>query len=69
MTADFKNLRISRKTVSEKQNRNSFAAHWSRFLSQMVRENKNNEVEISTDASNFDDLTDGTSISLSAITE
>jgi len=69
LTADFKNLRISRKTVSEKQNRNSFAAHWSRFLSQMVRENKNNEVEISTDASNFDDLTDGTSISLSAITE
>lgn len=69
LTADFKNLRISRKTVSEKQNRNSFGAHWSRFLSQMVRENKNNEVEISTDVSNFDDLTDGTSISLSAITE
>jgi len=69
LKADYKNLRTSRKNVSEKHNRNSFAAHWSRFLSQMVRENKPNEVDISTDASNFEDLTDVTSISISTTTE
>ena len=77
LVADWKNVKLSRKNGTEKQNRNSFAAHWSRFLSQMVKE-KQPEVEDLTDVSvstisnileDYTDLTSLTSMSLSANTE
>jgi len=64
-----KNNKNSRKSFSEKQNRNSFASHWSRFLSHVVRD-RNVQDDISTDVSlNVEDLTDTTSVSLSIVTD
>lgn len=65
---DSKNQRINRKNTSEKVSKSSYLAHWSKFLSHLVKERTTTNVDISTDVSiGLDDLTD-TTFSLS-ITE
>jgi hypothetical protein len=61
-----KNQRMSRKATSEKVSKNSFSAHWTKFLSQIIKDKPFID-DISTDVSMADDLTD-TTISFS-ITE
>lgn len=61
-----KNQKITRKTTSEKVSKSSYSAHWTKFLSQIIRDKPFIE-DISTDVSMVDDFTD-TTISFS-ITE
>jgi hypothetical protein len=61
-----KNQRMSRKATSEKVSKNSYSAHWTKFLSQIVKDKPCGD-DISTDVSMTEDLTD-TTISFS-ITE
>jgi hypothetical protein len=60
LVENVRNQRISRKNTSEKLSKNSYSAHWTKFLSQIIR-NKSNEDDMSTDVSYIgDDLTDTT---------
>lgn len=63
---NIKNQRMSRKATCEKVSKSSFSAHWTKFLSQIIKDKPFIE-DISTDVSIADDLTD-TTISFS-ITE
>jgi hypothetical protein len=63
-----KNQRMSRKATSEKVSKSSYSAHWTKFLSQIVKDKPCSSDDISvTDVSMTEDLTD-TTISFS-ITE
>jgi hypothetical protein len=65
-----KTAKTNRKPVSEKVCKNSFGAHWVRFISNIVKDKKNTlDEDISTDVSTaIDDLTD-TTVSYSVISE
>jgi hypothetical protein len=60
LVENLKNQRVSRKNTSEKISKNSYSAHWTKFLSHIIKDNPSME-DISTDVSTIaDDLTDTT---------
>jgi hypothetical protein len=62
LSGDAKPVRISRKTANEKIVKNSYSAHWNRFLTHITKEKLNIPDDISTDVSTIvdADLTDTT---------
>jgi ribosome-binding factor A len=62
-----KNQRMSRKATSDKVSKSSYSAHWTKFLSQIVKDKPCSDDLSVTDVSMTEDLTD-TTISFS-ITE
>lgn len=54
-----RNQRVSRKATSEKISKTSYSAHWSKFISQIVKDKPITE-DISTDVSMTEDFTDTT---------
>ena len=60
LDGEAKPLRTSRKTASEKIVKNSYSAHWNRFLSHISKDKSSIPDDISTDVSTIADLTDTT---------
>ncbi len=68
---DYKPQKPSRKATNEKISKNSFLAHWNKFLSNIIQKDKSdkNNDDIVTDVSTTEDLTDITAVSVTSFTD
>jgi hypothetical protein len=69
LKGEAKPMRISRKTINEKGMKNSFSAHWNRFLTHITKDKSNIPEDLSTDVSTLLDTTDLTDTTLTLTSE